>query len=170
MIAGLIPFNEGNVFIDGTDIYFGEKLPRNVGYVFQKDTVFPWRTVRKNIGYGLELSGMDKEAINVSVEEIIKRSGLDGFEDAFPLMLSGGMRQRVALMRTLILKPEILLMDEPFGALDTHTKLIMHKLLLEIWEKVKQTVLFVTLERHLHFLTGLLFFQQDPVKLKRILK
>ena len=120
MIAGLIPFNEGNVFIDGTDIYFGEKLPRNVGYVFQKDTVFPWRTVSKNIGYGLELSGMDKEAINVSVEEIIKRSGLDGFEDAFPLMLSGGMRQRVALMRTLILKPEILLMDEPFGALDTH--------------------------------------------------
>ena len=144
MIAGLIPFNEGNVFIDGTDIYFGEKLPKNVGYVFQKDTVFPWRTVRKNIGYGLELSGMDKEAINVSVEEIIKRSGLDGFEDAFPLMLSGGMRQRVALMRTLILKPEILLMDEPFGALDTHTKLIMHKLLLEIWEKEKQTVLFVT--------------------------
>ena len=144
MIAGLIPFNEGNVLIDGTDIYFGEKLSRNVGYVFQKDTVFPWRTVRKNIGYGLELSGMDKEAINVSVEEIIKRSGLDGFEDAFPLMLSGGMRQRVALMRTLILKPEILLMDEPFGALDTHTKLIMHKLLLEIWEKEKQTVLFVT--------------------------
>ena len=117
---------------------------KDVGYVFQKDTVFPWRTVRKNIGYGLELSGMDKEAINVSVEEIIKRSGLDGFEDAFPLMLSGGMRQRVALMRTLILKPEILLMDEPFGALDTHTKLIMHKLLLEIWEKEKQTVLFVT--------------------------
>ena len=144
MIAGLIPFNEGNVLIDGTDINFGEKLPKNIGYVFQKDTVFPWRTVRKNIGYGLELSGMDKEAINVSVEEIIKRSGLDGFEDAFPLMLSGGMRQRVALMRTLILKPEILLMDEPFGALDTHTKLIMHKLLLEIWEKEKQTVLFVT--------------------------
>lgn len=144
IIAGLIPFNEGEVFIDKNNIRYGDLLPKNVGYVFQKDTVFPWRTVRKNIGYGLELTGKDKALIDKAVQEVIQKSGLEGFEDAYPLMLSGGMRQRVALMRTLILKPEILLMDEPFGALDTHTKLIMHRLLLEIWEKEKQTVLFVT--------------------------
>jgi len=78
------------------------------------------------------------------VRAIIERAGLGGFADAFPLTLSGGMRQRVALMRTLIMRPEILLMDEPFGALDTHTKLEMHALLLEIWEQEHQTVLFVT--------------------------
>jgi NitT/TauT family transport system ATP-binding protein len=74
----------------------------------------------------------------------VSQAGLNGFEDAFPLTLSGGMRQRVALMRTLITRPEILLMDEPFGALDTHTKLEMHRILLEIWERERQTVLFVT--------------------------
>ena len=122
-------FQPHNVF--NLSYTFNPTSPKNVGYVFQKDTVFPWRTVRKNIGYGLELTGKDKALIDKAVQEVIQKSGLQGFEDAYPLMLSGGMRQRVTLMRTLILKPEILLLDEPFSALDTHTKLIMHRFLIE---------------------------------------
>jgi NitT/TauT family transport system ATP-binding protein len=143
MIAGLLPRSGGDVLIDGAPTEAG-RVHRHVGYVFQRDTVYPWRTVARNIGYGLEVGGVARPERAARVAEAIRAAGLDGFADAFPLTLSGGMRQRVALMRTLILQPEILLMDEPFGALDTHTKLEMHKILLEIWERQRQTVLFVT--------------------------
>ena len=106
--------------------------------------MFPWRTVEANIGYGLEIAGVSRAVREVKVARAIETAGLSGFAKSYPRMLSGGMRQRVALMRTLIMEPEILLMDEPFGALDTHTKLEMHKTLLEIWERERQTVLFVT--------------------------
>jgi NitT/TauT family transport system ATP-binding protein len=143
MVAGLIPRSGGDIRIDGASVAPGEVHPK-VGYVFQRDTCFPWRTVADNIGYGLELAGVAREERRQRVAEAVKLAGLDGFEDAFPLTLSGGMRQRVGLMRTLITRPEILLMDEPFGALDTHTKLEMHRILLDIWERERQTVLFVT--------------------------
>jgi NitT/TauT family transport system ATP-binding protein len=143
MIAGLLPRSGGDVLIDGAPAEAGS-VHRQVGYVFQRDTVYPWRSVARNVGYGLEVAGVPRAERAARVAEAIRAAGLDGFADAFPLTLSGGMRQRVALMRTLILQPEILLMDEPFGALDTHTKLEMHKILLEIWERQRQTVLFVT--------------------------
>jgi NitT/TauT family transport system ATP-binding protein len=143
MIAGLLPRSAGEVLIDG-QVALPGRVHRQVGYVFQRDTVYPWRTVARNVGYGLEVAGVGKAERAARVAEAIHAAGLDGFADAFPLTLSGGMRQRVALMRTLILQPEILLMDEPFGALDTHTKLEMHRILLEIWERQRQTVLFVT--------------------------
>jgi sulfonate transport system ATP-binding protein len=143
IIAGLISQTKGTVQIDGVEIA-GGRTPSQVGYVFQRDTTFPWRTVSRNIGYGLELRGVAKAEREAKVAEMISLARLRGFEDAFPATLSGGMRQRVALMRTLILRPEVLLMDEPFGALDTHTKLEMHRILLEIWERQRQTVLFIT--------------------------
>ncbi|WID97555.1 ABC transporter ATP-binding protein [Bosea vestrisii] len=143
MVAGLIPRSGGHIAIDQDEVRLGE-VNRKVGYVFQRDTVFPWRTVEANIGYGLEIAGVDKAERKAKVARAIETAGLDGFGAKFPRMLSGGMRQRVALMRTLIMEPEILLMDEPFGALDTHTKLEMHKTLLDIWERERQTVLFVT--------------------------
>jgi NitT/TauT family transport system ATP-binding protein len=143
MVAGLIPATSGDIRIDGHLVSYGEVLPQ-VGYVFQRDTVFPWRTVSQNIGYGLEIAGASTGERNDRVGRMIELARLKGFEHAFPRMLSGGMRQRVALMRTLIMRPQILLMDEPFGALDTHTKLEMHEILLDIWEKERQTVLFVT--------------------------
>jgi NitT/TauT family transport system ATP-binding protein len=143
MVAGLLSKTGGGMRIDQDDVALGQ-VNRKVGYVFQRDTVFPWRTVEANIGYGLEIAGVSKADRAVKVERAIAKAGLAGFEKSFPRMLSGGMRQRVALMRTLIMEPEILLMDEPFGALDTHTKLEMHKTLLEIWERERQTVLFVT--------------------------
>jgi NitT/TauT family transport system ATP-binding protein len=143
MVAGLLPCSGGQISIDGDKIEPG-KINRKVGYVFQRDTLFPWRTVEQNIGYGLEIAGLKKDIRAQRAALAIEKAGLAGFAQSFPRMLSGGMRQRVALMRTLILEPEILLMDEPFGALDTHTKLEMHKTLLEIWERERQTVLFVT--------------------------
>ena len=143
MVAGLLPKTNGRIRIDTDDVVTGE-VNRKVGYVFQRDTVFPWRTVEANIGYGLEIAGVGKAERAAKVARAIEVAGLSGFGKSFPRTLSGGMRQRVALMRTLIMAPEILLMDEPFGALDTHTKLEMHKTLLEIWERERQTVLFVT--------------------------
>jgi NitT/TauT family transport system ATP-binding protein len=143
MVAGLLDRSGGNITIDADNVVQGQ-INRKVGYVFQRDTVFPWRTVENNIGYGLELAGVAKAERVGKVARAIETAGLTGFNKNFPRTLSGGMRQRVALMRTLIMEPEILLMDEPFGALDTHTKLEMHKTLLEIWERERQTVLFVT--------------------------
>ena len=143
MVAGLLPKSGGGIHIDADEVVQGQ-VNRKVGYVFQRDTVFPWRTVEANIGYGLEIAGVPKAERAAKVARAVETAGLAGFEKSFPRQLSGGMRQRVALMRTLIMEPEILLMDEPFGALDTHTKLEMHKTLLEIWERERQTVLFVT--------------------------
>jgi len=143
IVAGLLERTGGLVRLDDDEVRYGY-VNRKVGYVFQRDTVFPWRTVEANIGYGLEIAGVPRPERQERVGRAIEVAGLAGFGKSFPRMLSGGMRQRVALMRTLIMEPEILLMDEPFGALDTHTKLEMHKTLLEIWERERQTVLFVT--------------------------
>jgi NitT/TauT family transport system ATP-binding protein len=141
MIGGLIAPTSGRIEVDGRRVV---GVPPNVGYVFQKDTVFPWRTVRRNVALGLEYRGVSGAEQDRRVREAIALAGLDGFEDVFPATLSGGMRQRVALMRTLVVEPEILLMDEPFGALDTHTKLALHAELLALWEAKRQTVVFVT--------------------------
>jgi NitT/TauT family transport system ATP-binding protein len=141
MIGGLISPSGGVVTIDGRPVH---GTPPGVGYVFQKDTVFPWRTVAGNVGLGLEYQRVGGPDRARRVREAIALAGLEGFEDAFPATLSGGMRQRVALMRTLVVDPEILLMDEPFGALDTHTKINLHAELLRLWEARHQTVVFVT--------------------------
>ena len=143
IVAGLLEASHGEVRIDDRPVIAGQPSP-GVGYVFQRDTVFPWRTVAQNIGYGLELADVPKAERHHRVADAIARAGLTGFENDFPLTLSGGMRQRVSLMRTLITRPSILLMDEPFGALDTHTKLEMHRILLDLWESERQSVLFVT--------------------------
>ncbi len=141
MIAGLVEPSAGVIEIDGWPV---TGVPANVGYVFQKDTVFPWRTVRRNIALGLEYRGIRGDAQERRVAAAVSMAGLEGFEDAFPATLSGGMRQRVALVRTLILEPQILLMDEPFGALDLHTKLDLHGELLTLWGQRRQTVVFIT--------------------------
>jgi sulfonate transport system ATP-binding protein len=142
MIGALIPPSGGEILVDGQRV--GGVPPPQVGYVFQKDTVFPWRTVEQNIALGLEYRGLPAARRAARVKEAIALAGLQGFEEVFPATLSGGMRQRVALMRSLIVDPEILLMDEPFGALDTHTKLNLHAELLSLWEAKHQTVVFVT--------------------------
>ena len=143
MVATLVKPTGGEIFIDGKPVITGRATP-DVGYVFQRDTLFPWRTVADNIGYGLQLAGVADAERKERVAACVAQAGLQGFEQAYPSALSGGMRQRAALMRTLVVEPQILLMDEPFGALDTHTKIDMHEVLLRIWEREQQSVLFVT--------------------------
>ena len=143
MIATLVKPSSGQILIDGKPVIAGKATP-DVGYVFQRDTLFPWRTVADNIGYGLELAGVPEAERSERVAACVAQAGLRGFEQAYPSALSGGMRQRAALMRTLVVEPQVLLMDEPFGALDTHTKIDMHEVLLRIWDREQQTVLFVT--------------------------
>ena len=167
MIATLIRPSGGQIMIDGAPVTAGKATP-GVGYVFQRDTLFPWRTVADNIGYGLQLSGVSSAERKERVAAGVARAGLRGFEDAYPSALSGGMRQRAALMRTLVVEPQILLMDEPFGALDTHTKIDMHDVLLRIWEREQQTVLFVThdLGEALTLADRIILFSARPGRIK----
>ena len=167
MIATLIKPTGGEILIDGKPVVTGKATP-GVGYVFQRDTLFPWRTVADNIGYGLQLAGVAEGERRERIAACVAQAGLRGFEDAYPSALSGGMRQRAALMRTLVVEPQILLMDEPFGALDTHTKIDMHEVLLRIWEREQQTVLFVThdLGEALTLADRIILFSTRPGRIK----
>jgi NitT/TauT family transport system ATP-binding protein len=167
IIATLLRPSGGEILIDGKLLVAGKATP-NVGYVFQRDTLFPWRTVADNIGYGLQLAGVPEIERRARVAASVAQAGLNGFEDAYPSALSGGMRQRAALMRTLVVEPQILLMDEPFGALDTHTKIDMHQVLLRIWEREQQTVLFVThdLGEALTLADRIILFSARPGQIK----
>jgi NitT/TauT family transport system ATP-binding protein len=157
MIATLVRPSGGEILIDGKPVTAGKATP-NVGYVFQRDTLFPWRTV----------ADVPESQRKERIAACVAQAGLKGFEDAYPSALSGGMRQRAALMRTLIVEPQILLMDEPFGALDTHTKIDMHEVLLRIWEREQQTVLFVThdLGEALTLADRIILFSARPGRIK----
>jgi NitT/TauT family transport system ATP-binding protein len=167
MIATLVKPSSGQILIDGRPVISGKATP-GVGYVFQRDTLFPWRTVADNIGYGLQLAGIADAERKERVATCLAQAGLQGFGDAYPSALSGGMRQRAALMRTLVVEPQILLMDEPFGALDTHTKIDMHEVLLRIWDREQQTVLFVThdLGEALTLADRIILFSARPGQIK----
>ena len=167
MIATLVKPSSGQILIDGRPVVGGKATP-GVGYVFQRDTLFPWRTVADNIGYGLQLAGVADAERKERVAACVAQAGLNGFEHAYPSALSGGMRQRAALMRTLVVEPQILLMDEPFGALDTHTKIDMHEVLLRIWDREQQTVLFVThdLGEALTLADRIILFSARPGRIK----
>ena len=114
------------------------------GYIFQRPALFDWMTVEDNIGYGLKLKKFTKEEISSKVDEFVKEIGLDGYKKYHPKHLSGGMQQRVALARVLIMKPDMLLMDEPFSALDYQTRIEMQNLTLKLWELYKPSIIFIT--------------------------
>ena len=141
IVAGLLKPTRGVVRLDGHAIS-GPGQDR--GMVFQSYTLFPWLTVKENIRFGLEISGMPKPQQEVIAQEFVERVGLNGFEQAYPKALSGGMRQRVAIARALANNPAVLLLDEPFGALDAQTRALMQELLTQVWEELHKTILFVT--------------------------
>jgi nitrate ABC transporter ATP-binding subunit len=141
MVGGLDEPTSGQIRIDGAVV---DGPGRNRGFVFQSYSLFEWMTVQRNIRFALEKSAISKAEKQELVDHFIRAVGLSGFENAYPKQLSGGMRQRVAIARALVYKPSILLMDEPFGALDAQTRGMMQELLLKIWEEHKVTVLFVT--------------------------
>jgi NitT/TauT family transport system ATP-binding protein len=140
-IAGLDDPDSGSVLVDGEPVT-DPSLDR--GMVFQEYALFPWRTVRGNIRFGLDRPACDCPDCEARVEELIDLVGLDGFEDAYPKELSGGMKQRVGIARALAPDPETLLMDEPFGSVDARTRDRLHAELLDIWAQTEQTVVFVT--------------------------
>ena len=141
MIAGLEKPTSGEILMEGKKI---EGPGAERGLVFQQYTLLPWRNVLDNVAFGLEIRGVPKRERYEIARRFIKMIGLEGFEEAYPYELSGGMQQRVAIARTLANNPKVVLMDEPFGALDTQTRTILQHELLRIWEKEKKTVLFVT--------------------------
>jgi NitT/TauT family transport system ATP-binding protein len=141
LVAGLIEPSAGMISLDGKVV---TRPGRDRGMVFQSYTLFPWLTVQDNVEFGLKLGGMALAERKRIAKRYIEQVGLDGFEKSYPKQLSGGMMQRVALARALANDPEILLMDEPFGALDSQTRSLMQELLLNIWEQSHKTVLFIT--------------------------
>jgi ABC-type nitrate/sulfonate/bicarbonate transport system ATPase subunit len=141
VIAGLQRPTSGRVMMDGANL---AGRPGHVGYMFQKDLLIPWRTVTGNIVLGAALTGRATKADRAAARELAARYGLGDFVDHYPHALSGGMRQRVALMRTLAFHKDVLLLDEPFGALDAQTRLEMQQWLLEVWADSGRTVLFIT--------------------------
>jgi len=141
MISGLIDPTAGQILVDGEEI---EDRRVRFGYMFQKDLLFPWRTIRQNVALGIEVLGTPRGEARQRAQEILEEFGLGAFGDSYPTQLSGGMRQRAALMRTLLCDREILLLDEPFGALDAMTRSIMQEWLLSIWEKDHRTIIFIT--------------------------
>jgi len=141
LIGGFLPVETGSILVDGSPV---AAPGPDRGVVFQHFALFPWKTVRANILYGLERMGLPREEREARAQTFIDMVGLNGFEDSFPSQLSGGMKQRTALARTLAFDPKILLMDEPFGALDAQTRSLMQAELLAIWQRTPKTVIFVT--------------------------
>jgi NitT/TauT family transport system ATP-binding protein len=141
IIAGLSKADGGSIYIDGKAVS-GPALDR--GIVMQGYALFPWRTVRKNVEFGLEMKGLPADQRETISQKFLELVNLSGFEDRYPYELSGGMKQRVAIARALAYDPEVLLMDEPFAAVDAQTRETLQDELLRIWEKTNKTIIFVT--------------------------
>ncbi len=142
MIAGFTPPTSGEILVNGQRVC--SDVPPSLGYIFQKDTVLPWYTVLQNVGLGLKFAKASKREIDKKIDRLLRLAHLTDFAEAYPHQLSGGMRRRVALCMSLAVDPKVLLLDEPFGALDTHTKTHLHSELLEIWRELGQTIVMIT--------------------------
>jgi NitT/TauT family transport system ATP-binding protein len=140
-LAGHLTPSAGSIRVDGEPVY-GPHPQR--GLVFQQHTLFAWKRVIDNVAFGLKMQGVCLKERHARAAELLQLVGLEGFEQRYPAQLSGGMQQRVEIARVLINQPRVLLMDEPFGALDAQTRLNMQELLLDIWTRLKTTVLFIT--------------------------
>lgn len=168
IIAGLLKPDAGKVLVDGKKVT-GPGSDRMV--VFQDYVLFPWVNVWKNIAMGLEIKNMDKEEIERKTAWAIRLVGLDGFEHAYPHQLSGGMKQRVSIARAIVMNPDILLMDEPFGALDSFTRINLQEELLKLCEKNSYTTCFVThdCDEAVYLSDKIVVFSSSPAKIQEII-
>lgn len=168
IIAGLIPPDSGTISLNGLPT---TDCRRHVAYMQQKDLLLPWRTALKNTLLGPEISQEEIDQAKARARQLFAEFGLSGFEGVYPAQLSAGMRQRVALIRTLLSQREILLLDEPFGALDAITRSELHTWLLKAWEKSPQTTLFVThdVEEALKLADRIYVFSERPARVKTVL-
>jgi len=170
MLGGLVMPDAGRLLIDGEPIKGPD--PRRVATVFQDPGLFPWRTALENVELGLELQGVAAARRRRVAEELLGPLGLAGFAEKYPRELSGGMKQRVAIGRALAIDAKILLMDEPFGALDEQTRLLMGEWLLDIWRRTRKTVIFVTHSLHeaLFLSTRVAVMTARPGRIKAVLE
>lgn len=169
VVGGFVPATSGTVAVDGTPVT-APGIDR--GVVFQEFALFPWRTVLGNVTYGLARQGVGKREREEQARELLQLVGLDeSIEHLYPKELSGGMKQRVAIARTLATDPDVLLMDEPFGALDAQTRAVLQTELLEIWERTRKTVLFVThsVEEAIYLSDRIYVFSHRPGRVKEII-
>lgn len=168
MIAGLETPSEGRLVLDGHEI---DRPDRERGMVFQAYTSFDWLTVRENVEYGMRVNGMARPERRERAQHFIDLVRLDSFADAYPSQLSGGMKQRVAIARTLANEPSLLLMDEPFGALDAETRWQMQELLLEITARAKTTILMVThdVEEAIFLSDRIFFMSRHPGQIHEVI-
>jgi len=169
VVAGLEEPTSGHVYLDGKEIK-GPGPDR--GMVFQSYTLYPWLTVKDNITFGLDLKGVPKKEQDEIARHYLDLIGLKGFDKHYPIQLSGGMKQRVAIARALANDPQILLMDEPFGALDAQTRTIMQEILLKVWEESKKTILFIThdVEESIFLGDSIYVMTARPGRLKKNIK
>jgi NitT/TauT family transport system ATP-binding protein len=169
IIAGLEPPTTGSVSLDGERV---DGPSTDLGLVFQEYHLFPWRTVAGNVGFGLERGDVPAETRERRVRDLLDLVGLDGFADSYPRDLAGGMKQRVALARALAVDPSLLLMDEPFGAVDAQTKKMLQDELLDIWAETGKTVLFVThdVEEAVKLADRVVVMAKDPGRIREVVE
>jgi NitT/TauT family transport system ATP-binding protein len=169
LLAGLESPSGGTIYLDGKPVTGPDQ---RVGIVLQGYALFPWRTVRKNIEFGLEIKEVDKKERRRISQYYIELVGLAGFEESYPHELSGGMRQRVAIARALAYDPEVLLMDEPFAAVDAQTRETLQEELLSIWERTGKTVVFIThsIDEAIFLSDRIAVMSSSPGSLKRLLE
>ncbi len=167
IIAGLLPATSGAVYVDGNKV---EGTGPERGVVFQQYALFPWLTVMKNVMFGLKLKGMKEPEAREIAMKYIKMVGLEEFVDSYPKELSGGMKQRVAIARAYAVQPEVLLMDEPFGALDAQTRTQLQTELLRTWEEERKTCFFIThdVEEAIILATRVVIMSARPGRIKDI--
>jgi NitT/TauT family transport system ATP-binding protein len=168
IIAGLESATAGDVFLNDERV---DGPTSDMGVVFQEYHLFPWRTVRGNVAFGLEKSDVAAEERRARVERLVELVGLEGFGDSYPKELSGGMKQRVAIARALAVDPDLLLMDEPFGAVDAQTREMLQTELLEIWRETGKTVLFVThdVEEAVKLADRIVVMAKEPGRVREVI-
>lgn len=166
IIAGLLESTKGEILLDNKVV---SEPGQDRGMIFQNFSLFPWLTVKNNIGFGLDVRNIDQEEKDKIIEHYLRVTDLTDFADFYPKSLSGGMQQRVAIARTLASNPKILLMDEPFGSLDSQTRSAMQEFLTKLWESEQKTILFVThdVEEAIFLADKVILLTTRPTKIKK---
>ncbi len=169
MIGGLLTEYDGSILLDGKPV---RGCQPEIGMVFQEESTFPWRTALDNVAFPLEAAGIAKDKRHARAHELLDLVGLTGFENHFPSELSGGMRQRIAIARTLAFQPRILLMDEPFAALDEQTRLLLGDKVVQIQQQLKQTTLLIThnIAEAVQLSDRVLIMTFRPGRIKRVIE
>ena len=172
IVGGIEPASRGAVLLDGLPVQADRRHQRHVGIVFQEDRLLPWLSLRDNVALVLRPLGLDPAEREARAARYLKLAGLQGFEDYYPGRVSGGMRQRAAIARALAIEPDVLLMDEPFGALDAQNRRIMQQEVRRIWSKTRRTILFVThsIEEAVAIGTTLIMLSARPARVRELIR